>query len=50
VEAQVVWHGTAGVDSFIGIGSSMTTIRLGEEMIRPGARTGDDTSVVVRRE
>jgi len=44
LEAQVVWHGTAGVDSFIGIGSSMT----------PSARRGNDQAwghgrVTIRR-
>jgi len=43
VEAQVVWHGTAGVDSFIGYRQLNDTIRLGDGNDQAWGRTGDDT-------
>lgn len=42
VEGQVIWHGTSGVDSFIGYRDLNDTIRLGAGDDNAWGRAGDD--------
>lgn len=43
VEAEVIWHGTSGEDSFIGYRQLDDHIRLGEGNDQAWGRAGDDT-------
>ncbi|WP_417662826.1 calcium-binding protein [Pseudomonas sp.] len=42
VEGQVIWHGTSGVDSFIGYRELNEIIRLGADDDKTWGRAGDD--------